>query len=108
MGARTGRFTSGGVWKFYENDTPITIPGLNGQNLPSENHEIRLIFKAESGRVFVGGDISQQEPRITAHISHDLNMLKVFSEGKDIYASIAQSIFHNKYEDIFELLKKGV
>ena len=106
LGARTGRFTSGGVWKFYENDTPITIPGLNGQNLPAENHEIRLIFKAEPGRVFVGGDISQQEPKITAHISQDQNMLKVFREGKDIYASIAQSIYHNNYEDNLEFFDK--
>ena len=102
LGARTGRFTSGGVWKFYDNETPVTISGLNGQNLPSENHEIRLIFKAEPGRIFVGGDISQQEPKITAHISQDPNMLAVFREGKDIYASIAQSIFHNKYEDNLE------
>jgi DNA polymerase-1 len=102
LGARTGRFTSGGVWKFYENEAPVTIAGLNGQNLPSENHEIRLIFKAEPGRIFVGGDISQQEPKITAHISQDPNMLAVFREGKDIYASIAQSIFHNKYEDNLE------
>ena len=106
LGARTGRFTSGGVWKFYENDTPITISGLNGQNLPAENHEIRLIFKAEPGRVFVGGDISQQEPKITAHISQDQNMLKVFREGKDIYASIAQSIYHNNYEDNLEFFDK--
>lgn len=104
LGARTGRFTSGGVWKFYENETPVTISGLNGQNLPSENHEIRLIFKAEPGRIFVGGDISQQEPKITAHISQDPNMLEVFREGKDIYASIAQSIFHNKYEDNLEFV----
>lgn len=102
LGARTGRFTSGGVWKFYENETPVTISGLNGQNLPSENHEIRLMFRAEPGRVFVGGDISQQEPKITAHISQDENMLRVFREGKDIYASIAQSIFHNNYEDNLE------
>ena len=102
LGARTGRFTSGGVWKFYENEEPVTISGLNGQNLPSENHEIRLIFKTEPGRIFVGGDISQQEPKITVHISQDPNMLAVFREGKDIYASIAQSIFHNKYEDNLE------
>ena len=104
LGASTGRFTSGGVWKFYENETPVTLAGLNGQNLPSENHEIRLIFKAEPGRIFVGGDISQQEPKITAHISHDKNMLQVFREGKDIYASIAQSIFHNNYEDNLEFI----
>ena len=41
--AITDRFTSGVVWKFYENVTPVTIAGLNGQNLPSENHKIRLI-----------------------------------------------------------------
>lgn len=102
LGARTGRFTSGGVWKFYDNETPMTIQGMNAQNLPAENHEIRLMFKAESGRIFVGGDISQQEPKITAHISLDENMLQVYEEGKDIYASIAQSIFKNNYEDNLE------
>ena len=102
LGARTGRFTSGGVWKFYDNENPVTIQGMNAQNLPAENHEIRLMFKAEPGRIFVGGDISQQEPKITAHISLDENMLRVYEEGKDIYASIAQSIFKNNYEDNLE------
>lgn len=106
LGARTGRFTSGGVWKFYDNETPITIKGLNGQNLPAENHEIRLMFKADPGRVFVGGDISQQEPKITAHISQDENMIRVYEEGKDIYASIAQIIYHNNYEDNLEFKDK--
>ena len=50
----------------------------------------------------VGGDISQQEPKITAHISLDENMLQVYEEGKDIYASIAQSIYNNNYEDNLE------
>lgn len=102
LGARTGRFTSGGVWKFYDGETPVTIQGMNAQNLPAENHEIRLMFKAEPGRIFVGGDISQQEPKITAHISLDENMLQVYEEGKDIYASIAQSIYKNNYEDNLE------
>lgn len=102
LGARTGRFTSGGVWKFYDDETPVTIQGMNAQNLPAENHEIRLMFKAEPGRIFVGGDISQQEPKITAHISLDENMLQVYEEGKDIYASIAQSIYKNNYEDNLE------
>lgn len=102
LGARTGRFTSGGNWNFYENEVPVVLPGMNAQNLPSENHEIRLIFKAEPGRTFVGGDISQQEPKITAHISMDENMLQVYEEGKDIYASIAQSIYKNNYEDNLE------
>lgn len=102
LGARTGRFTSGGSWRFYENEEPVVIQGMNAQNLPSENHEIRLMFKAEPGRVFVGGDISQQEPKITAHISQDDSMLQIYEDGKDIYASIAQSIYKNKYEDNLE------
>lgn len=106
LGTDTGRFTSGGKWKFYDNESPIVLPGLNGQNLPSENHEIRLMFKAEHGRAFVGGDISQQEPKITAHISLDKNMCQVFREGKDIYASIAQSIYKNNYEDNLEYKDK--
>ena len=106
LGARTGRFTSGGNWKFYDNEIPTTIQGMNAQNLPSENHEIRLIFKAEPGRTFVGGDISQQEPKITAHISLDENMLQVYEEGKDIYSSIAQSIYKNNYEDNLEFFDK--
>ncbi len=107
LGARTGRFTSGGNWKFYEGETAVTIPGMNAQNLPSENHEIRLIFKAEPGRIFVGGDISQQEPKITAHISQDECMLQVYEEGKDIYASIAQSIYKNNYEDNLEFFDEA-
>ena len=106
LGAKTGRFSSGGVWKFYENEIPVTIQGMNAQNLPSENHEIRLIFKAEPGRAFVGGDISQQEPKITAHISQDENMLQVYEDGKDIYASIAQIIYNNKYEENLEFFDK--
>lgn len=102
LGARTGRFTSGGAWKFYDHETKVNLPGLNSQNLPSENHEIRLMFKAEPGRIFVGGDISQQEPKITAHISLDENMIRVYEEGKDIYASIAQLIYKNNYEDNLE------
>lgn len=106
LGARTGRFSSGGSWAFYENGNPVSIQGMNAQNQPSENHETRLIFKAEPGRVFVGGDISQQEPKLTAHISQDDSMIQVYEDGKDIYASIAQSIYHNNYEDNLEFFDK--
>ena len=106
LGADTGRFSSGGKWSFYENEVHTVISGMNAQNIPSGTQEIRLIFKAEPGRTFVGGDISQQEPKITAHISQDDNMLQVFEEGKDIYASIAQAIKNNNYEDNLEFFDK--
>ena len=43
-----------------------------------------------------------QEPRITAFVSNDPNMIKAFKEGKDIYASIASIAFKVPYEKCLE------
>lgn len=43
-----------------------------------------------------------QEPRITAFVSQDPNMIKSFQEGKDIYASIASMAFGVPYENCLE------
>jgi len=102
LGAATGRFSSGGDWRFLEGGEQIKLAGMNQQALPSENHEIRLMFKAGEGRVFVGGDFSQQEPSVAAFISQDKKMLETFRGGRDVYATIAQAIFNNKYEDNLE------
>lgn len=106
LGTKTGRFSSGGKWKFLEDGEPVLISGMNAQNIPSKNHEIRLLFRADEGRVFIGGDFSTQEPKMTAYLARDKKMLKVFEEGKDIYASIAQSIFGTKYEENLEFFDK--
>lgn len=107
-GAATGRFSSGGGWKFLnEHDEQITLQGMNQQNLPSKNHEIRLSFVADEGRVFVSGDFSSQEPKITAFVSQDEEMIKAFVEKKDIYAIIAQSAYGNRYEDNLEWYPAG-
>ena len=106
IGARTGRFSSGGSWKFLKDDVPVTISGMNAQNIPNKNHEIRLLFKPDEERVFVGGDFSQQEPKLAAFLSQDKRMLETFKQGKDIYAVIAQSIFDNNYEDNLEFFDK--
>ena len=106
LGARTGRFSSGGDWRFLVNDKRHKLSGMNSQNLPSKNHEIRLMFKADEGRVFVGGDFGQQEPKITAFLSQDAKMLSTFRDTKDIYAIIAQSVLGNKYEDNLEFFDK--
>ena len=104
LGAKTGRFSSGGNWKFLENGVPKVISGMNAQNIPSKNHEIRLLFHADEGKTFVSGDWSQQEPKMTACISREQKLLKVFREGKDVYATIASSIFNLPYEENLEFL----
>ena len=91
LGTDTGRFSS-------------SEPNM--QNIPSQNREIRLMFKARDGYMFVGGDFASQEPRLTAHYSQDENMLKAYEEDKDLYSVIAQSMYNNKYEDNLEYYPK--
>lgn len=86
-GAATGRFSS-------------SEPNL--QQIPSGNHELRLLFKAQDGNILVGSDFSQQEPRVLSQFSHDENMINAYKHGKDLYATIAAGVYHNKYEDNLE------
>lgn len=52
--------------------------------------------------VLLSSDYSQQEPKITAHVSQDPNMVKAFQDGKDIYATIASLAFNLPYERCLE------
>lgn len=45
---------------------------------------------------------SQQEPRLLCSMAHDQAMLDAYKAKKDLYATIAQGIYHNKYEDNLE------
>ena len=48
-----------------------------------------------------------QEPHITALLSGDETMINAYKEGKDLYAVIAQAIYHNKYEENLEFWQAG-
>lgn len=87
-GAQTGRFSS---------SDPINL-----QNIPSHNKELRLMFRASPGYILASSDFSAQEPRLLSQFSQDKSMINAYVEGKDLYALIAASAFHNKYEDNLE------
>lgn len=74
----------------------------NMQNIPSKNKDIRRMFRAKSGYVLLSSDYSQQEPKLTAYISQDANMIRSFQEDKDIYSFIAAIAFNRSYEDCLE------
>ena len=86
-GTDTGRFSS-------------TDPNL--QQIPSHAKDVRLLFKAKDGYMICGSDYSAQEPRLTAFMSQDENMLKAYQEGKDLYAVIASLSFDKPYEECLE------
>lgn len=52
--------------------------------------------------VLMSSDYSQQEPKMTAFISQDPNMVGAFKDGKDIYATIASLAFNYPYEECME------
>lgn len=52
--------------------------------------------------VLVGSDYSQQEPKILGFVAKDPEMIRAFSEGKDIYATIASIAFGVPYADCLE------
>lgn len=101
-GTDTGRFTSGGDIKFLKDGKHFAISGVNLQTIPSHNKEIRMLYKASDGYVIIGSDYSAQEPRITAFMSQDENMLQAYKDGKDLYAVIASLSFDKPYEECLE------
>lgn len=83
-GTKTGRFSS---------DAP------NLQNLP---YTARPMFTAEEGKLIIGIDLSQIEPRVLAHMSGDSVMINAYRTGKDLYATVAASIYSKKYGLTYE------
>ena len=61
----------------------------NMQNIPSHNRDIRQMYVARPGCYLISCDYSAQEPRITACVANDAEMIKAYKEGKDLYAMIA-------------------
>ena len=65
------------------------------------------MFTATPGYVMVGGDFSQQEPRLLAEYSNDSNMIQAYKDGKDLYATIAAGVYKNDYWDNMEHHQDG-
>jgi DNA polymerase-1 len=83
MGARTGRFSSGG----------------NGVNLQNQPKSARKLFVAPKGWAIMGGDFSQQEVRCAAYFTQEPVLLQAYKEGRDVYASMASDVYKKPYEE---------
>ncbi|QQS21138.1 MAG: DNA polymerase I [Candidatus Moraniibacteriota bacterium] len=68
----------------------------NLQNIPIRSvwgERIRSAFVASPGKLFVGGDYSQIELRVAAHLSEDKEMCAAFSRGEDIHRRTAAIVY---------------
>lgn len=75
----------------------------NLQNLPKKTEigrKIRKAFVTDKGFKLVAFDYSQIELRVSAILSNDPKMKKVFNEGKDIHSAVASEVFNVAEKDV--------
>lgn len=71
--------------------------GVSFHTLPrSTEDNIRSIFKAKPGDVFIAADYAAMELRVLAHISRDKAMQEAFISGQDLHTYTAQLLFNKK------------
>lgn len=69
--------------------TSCSDPNL--QQVP-RNRDLRSLFTAPKGRVFLEADYSQIELRVAAHYAQEPTMLKIYREGGDIHTETARTL----------------
>lgn len=102
---RTHSFLGGGF--ICHNTGRFSSSEPNLQNIPSHLKEIRMMFTAGEGKILVGSDFSQQEPRLLASMAMDDQMINAYKAKKDLYATIATGVYHNDYWDNMEKHQDG-
>lgn len=65
----------------------------NFQNLPRDDKRIKACIVSRPGRVFVGADYSQLEPRVFAYFSADKRLISAFDGRTDFYSVIGMEVF---------------
>ena len=68
----------------------------NLQNLP---YPARQMFIAPEGKIIIGSDYSQIEPRFLSHITQDADFMKPYVTGEDLYSQIASKVFKKPIEE---------
>jgi DNA polymerase I-like protein with 3'-5' exonuclease and polymerase domains len=109
-GTDTGRFSSGGEFKFLDGDTPVEISGINSQNIPSrgDGKITRMLFtaKKEFNEIEVDADhivipeISELETLDGWKYGKDLKVLDqiITDEGPVVLEAIHYDVVKKEYE----------
>lgn len=105
VGTDTGRFSSGGEFKFLDGDEPIEISGFNSQNIPSrgDGKITRLLFEAK--KEFK--DIEVDADRITIPEISEIETADGWKYGKDIVA-LKDSVLTDEGPALIEVVRYDV
>lgn len=78
----------------------------NFQNLPRGDKRIKACIVAREGKVLIGADYAQLEPRVFTAVSQDPSLLTCFRDGLDFYSVVGAPIFDKEGKST--TLKKGL
>lgn len=81
----------------------ISSADPNLQNIPVRTQlgrELRRVFVAGEGCVFVDADYSQIELRVLASMSGDQNLIDAYRQARDIHAITASQVFHIPLDEV--------
>ena len=86
VGTDTGRFSSGGEFKFLDGDTPVEISGINSQNIPSrgDGKITRMLFTAK--KEF--NEVEVEADRIIIPEITEIETTDGWKYGKDLQALV--------------------
>jgi DNA polymerase-1 len=116
VGTDTGRFSSGGEFKFLDGDTPVEISGINSQNIPSrgDGKITRMLFEAKKDYAdleadenrFVFSEITEVETTAGWKYGKDLNPFDelVTDEGIVVITVIRYDVIKKEFELIVRKL----
>jgi DNA polymerase I-like protein with 3'-5' exonuclease and polymerase domains len=65
----------------------------NFQNLPRDDKRVKSCIVSRPGKLFIGADQAQLEPRVFTSVSQDERLLKAFDNGEDFYSVVGMPIF---------------
>jgi DNA polymerase-1 len=74
----------------------------NFQNLPRDDKRVKACIVSRPGKVFVGADYSQLEPRVFASVSQDETLMGCFARGEDFYSVVGAPIFEKGSLSLFK------
>lgn len=66
----------------------------NLQNLPRDDQRVKECLVARPGKVFVGADYSQLEPRVFAYMSGDDRLKAAFASSNDFYSVVGMEVYN--------------
>ena len=108
-------FLSGTVPKLYDNvahtsySLHATTTGRpnsknpNLLNIPRKDKDIKRIYIARPGYIYVYADLSQIEVRVAAMLSQDPNLIKICNTaGQDFHCAMTAKIYNMTYDEVYQ------